>query len=71
MDSPCLYSGWLGHPLEKNHCHRDVLACPSEGRQLFVVAIIADAPLDIAVPEAICSDVVVPALSLDGGVELS
>jgi hypothetical protein len=35
------------------------------------MAIIADVPLDIVVPEASCSDVVVPALSLDGGAELS
>jgi hypothetical protein len=59
------------HPLEKNHGRRDVLACLGEGGQLFVAAIIADVPLDIAGPEACRPDVAVPALSLDGGAELS
>jgi hypothetical protein len=35
------------------------------------MAIIVDAPLDIAGPEASHPDVAVPVLSLDGGTELS
>jgi hypothetical protein len=38
---------------------------------LFVTTIIADVPLNIMGPEAGCPDVAVPALTIDGGAELS
>jgi hypothetical protein len=66
-----LWSRQLGHPPEKNHNHRDILACLGEGRQLFIMAIIANAPLDIVGPEVSCPNVVAPTLSLDGGAVLS
>jgi hypothetical protein len=71
VGSPRFWSIWLGHPPEKNRCCRNVLACPGEGRQLLVAAIVADAPLNVTGPEASCSDIAVSALSLDGGAELS
>jgi hypothetical protein len=55
----------------EDRCRHDILACLGEGRQLFITAIVVDAPLNIAGPKASCSDIAVHVLSLDGGVELS
>jgi hypothetical protein len=71
VGSPRLWSRRLGHPPKKNHCCRDVLACQGEGRQLFIMAIVVDVPLNVTGPEASCSDIAVSVLSLDGSMELS